>query len=171
MTTNTPQRAASTDIHHGYRLTKVTRMDSRNGIGFSGTLTLNGVPVASVNQEGCGGQSLVHFLDGRGSASERAFEDAATAIFGAEAFEPTESLLWRLETADQISRARTGAFVFGQAEVDRFWDEDAPNSGSYRRVSGLKKADTTEYLRLRFADRQPFIWSTDAATFVALTEA
>ncbi|WP_251151292.1 hypothetical protein [Cellulosimicrobium sp. Marseille-Q4280] len=167
MTTNTPQRA-TTDIHHGYRLTKVKRMESRNGIGFSGTLTLDGAPVASVVQEGCGGQSFVHFLDGRGSATEKAFAAAAEAIFGADAFEPTESLLWRLETAAAIGRARTGAFVFGQAEADRFWDEDDADGGSYRQVNGLKKADTAEYLRLRYADKQPFIWSNDAATFVAL---
>lgn len=167
MTTSTPQRA-TTDIHQGYRLTNVKRIDTRNGIGFSGTLTLDGVPVASVVQEGCGGQSLVHFLDGRGAAGEQAFVAAAEAIFGADAFEPTESLLWRLETADKISRARTGAFVFGQDEVDRFWDDDDPQGGSYQRVSGLKKSDTAAYLRLRYADKHPFIWSKDAATFVAL---
>lgn len=166
MTTNTPQDTA-TDFHHGFRLTKVSRKNSRGGIGFSGTLTHHGKPVADVDQEGNGGQALVRFYD-RSTGSPRAFEDAARAIFG-DSFEPTEALLWRLEEADQLSRSRTGAFVFGQDEVDRFYG-DSPEAGSYRRVSGLKKADTAEYLRLRYADKDPFVWSKDAATFVRLIE-
>ncbi|GEL47171.1 hypothetical protein CHO01_22870 [Cellulomonas hominis] len=172
MTTNTPQDTA-TDFHHGFRLTKVKRFVSRGGTGFSGTLTHHGKPVAEVHQEGNGGQAVVHFNDGRGGDGSRAFEDAARAIFGAESFEPTEALLWRLETAEQMSRYRSTPFVLAAAEVDAFWGDafwgDAPlRSGQFRQVRGCSPADLPTYLQERYGDA-PLVWSKAHATFVPLT--
>lgn len=165
MTTTTLPAPASTDLHHDYRLTKVKRMDARCGIAFSGVLTHQGKPVADVHQHGNGGQAFVHFYDGAVGPAWKAFEQAARAIFGEDSYEPTESLLWRLESADQMSRMRNSAFVFGQAEVDRFWSEE-PDGGTCRKVTGLKAAELPAYLRAHHGDKEPFVWSKAAATFV-----
>lgn len=164
MTTNAPDTAP--DVHHGYRLTKVRRVDSRGGIGFSGVLTRYGTPVADVHQAGNGGQALVRFYDAR-TGEPQAFDAAAKTIFGAEEFEPTEALLWRLEEADQLSRARTGVFVLGQDEVDRFYS-DGPQGGTYRRAPGTRPADLLRLLLAHHRDQDPFVWSKEAATFVRI---
>lgn len=173
MTTTEPQ-ASTPDIHRGFRLTKVTRMKSPNGIAFTGTLTLDGAPVADVHQDGNGGPAFVDFTDGYRSAARVKFEAAASEIFGADRYEPTESLLWRLEAAEKMGRARSIAFVLSAAEVDDFWSEEGPAAGVYRQIKGSSGSslDTIrEYLDGHYPNTDLHVWSKDAANFVPIAQA
>jgi len=156
------------DPHGGFRLAKVQRMDGMEGLAFTGTLTMDGKPVATVHQDGHGGSALVRFHDGQHSPAAQRWDATAQHQARPDAFEPDEDLVNRLELAEQMNRMRKPLVVFGREARDAFWDVMSDGYGACESFSAKVSVEAArEHLRgAQFKGRAPHVWDKDAADFL-----
>lgn len=147
----------------GITLAKVKTFAGRCGEAFSADIHVDGRLVGVARNDGNGGCNFYDFYaDGgkRVTQTHPVVTATALTLYGAEAFEPEDSLVWDLLEAHKLSRARTTVH-FQLPEDGDFWNKDSfAGPAQYRSAKGY----TPEQVRAQFPKAR--VWDKERMDFV-----